>query len=425
MSSDGNAPRPSAAVLVTGSEILLGLTQDRNSGFLGRALDAIGVELRRVLTVGDGQEEIENGLRELLGHDLVITSGGLGPTHDDRTVACVAAVAGVELETHEPTMRYLEERTARFARDRGLDPASFVRGNRKQALVPHGSTVIAPVGTAPGVALDAQGTLVVVLPGPPRELSQMWDTASQLPEFEAVLGRAESLERHVMRVYGTSESAIADAFEDAGGDDGGTVTTICAHRFEVEVLVRAPERRRDALERLVAGMKERLGDAVYLEDERSVEELVLDLCRTRGLTVAAGESCTAGLVAARLASIPGASDVLLGGVVAYANELKQGLLGVSTETLEQHGAVSAECAAEMAAGVRRATGADLGVSVTGVAGPGGGTAEKPVGLVYIHVSAPDRERGRRIVFPGDRNSIRDFAATTALHLLRRTVTDPR
>ena len=177
-----------------------------------------------------------------------------------------------------------------------------------------------------------------------------------------------------MRVYGTSESAIADAFEDAGGDDDGTVTTICAHRFEVEVLVRAPERRRDALERLVAGMKERLGDAVYLEDERSVEELVLDLCRTRGLTVAAGESCTAGLVAARLASIPGASDVLLGGVVAYANELKQGLLGVSTETLEQHGAVSAECAAEMAAGVRRATGADLGVSVTGVAGPGGGTA---------------------------------------------------
>jgi nicotinamide-nucleotide amidase len=410
-------------VLVTGNEILLGLTQDRNSGFLARSLDALGVELQRVLTVGDTQEEIERGLRELLGNDLVITSGGLGPTHDDRTVAAVAAVAGAELEQHEPTLRYLEDRTARFARERGLDPASFVRGNLKQALVPRGGTVIPPVGTAPGLAIDVQGTLVVVLPGPPRELSQMWDTASALPEFQAVLGRAETLERHVLRVYGTSESAIADAFEDAGGDANGTVTTICAHRFEVEVLVRAPERRHDALEQLVSGMKQRLGDAVYLEDTRSLEELVLDLCRTRGLKVAAAESCTAGLVAARLASISGASDVLLGGVVAYANEIKQRLLGVSAETLATHGAVSAECAAEMAAGVRRTTGADLGVSVTGVAGPGGGTPDKPVGLVYIHVSSPERERGRRIVFPGDRNSIRDFAATTAIHLLRRTVTD--
>jgi competence/damage-inducible protein CinA-like protein len=424
LTGDGNAPRPTAAVLVTGNEILLGLTQDRNSGFLARALDALGFDLDRVLTVGDAQEDIENGLRELLGHDLVITSGGLGPTHDDRTVGCVAAVAGVELESHEPTMRYLEERTARFARDRGLDPASFVRGNRKQALVPRGSTVIPPVGTAPGLAVDVQGTLAIVLPGPPRELSQMWDTATELPQFRQVLGRAESLERHVLRVYGTSESAIADAFEDAGGDGGGTVTTICAHRFEVEVLVRAPERRRDALDHLVEGMKERLGTAVYLEDERSIEELVLDLCRTRGLKVATAESCTAGLVSARLASIPGSSDVLLGGVVSYANEVKHGLLGVSTETLETYGAVSAECAAEMAAGVRRATGADLGVSVTGVAGPGGGTEDKPVGLVYVHVSAPGSEKGRRTVFPGDRNSVRDFAATTALHLLRRAVTDP-
>jgi nicotinamide-nucleotide amidase len=413
--------RPSAALLVTGQELLLGLVTDANTQFLAHELDALGIDLQRVSVVGDARDEIVGGLRELAGHDLVITSGGLGPTHDDRTVEAVAEVAGAELAVDEKLLEAIAAITAAYARRRGTDPALNRDGDRKQALVPRGATVIPPAGTAPGLLLQIGTGHVLVLPGPPRELATVWRAALELEPIADLRARAGTLLRSTLRVYGVGEPAVARAFAAAGGDAGGTRTTICARQLEVEVTVRAEPESQQALAALVAGLREQLGDAVYAEDERPLAEHVLAAMREHGLHIAVAESCTAGLVGAALASIPGSSDVLLGGVIAYANEVKQQLLGVPAELLAEFGAVSAECARAMAAGARAATGAEVAVSVTGVAGPGGGTALKPVGLVYLHVSAPGAERGQELHLHGDSSQVRELAAVAALQLVRMTV----
>jgi nicotinamide-nucleotide amidase len=412
------AGRPVAALLVTGQEILLGLVADANTRFLAHELDALGIELRRASVVGDGHDEIVAGLRELAGHDLVITSGGLGPTHDDRTVEAVAEVAGAELAVDERLLATIAGITAEYARRRGADPALNRDGDRKQALVPRGATVIPPAGTAPGLLLAVSSGHLLVLPGPPRELAAVWRSALELEPIEALRARAGTLLRHTLRVYGVGEPAVARAFAAAGGDAGGTRTTICARQLEVEVTVRAEPELEPALATLVAGLREQLGDAVYAEDERPLAEHVLEALRGRGLRLAVAESCTAGLVAARLADIPGASDVLVGGVIAYANDVKQKLLGVPAELLAEYGAVSAESARAMAEGARAATGAEVGIAVTGVAGPGGGSERKPVGLVHLHVSAPGVERTQELHLPGDRSQVRELAAVAALQLVR-------
>jgi nicotinamide-nucleotide amidase len=412
------AGRPVAALLVTGQEILLGLVADANTRFLAHELDALGIELRRVSVVGDGHDEIVAALRELTGHDLVITSGGLGPTHDDRTVEAVAEVAGAELALDEQLLATIAGITAEYARRRGADPALNRDGDRKQALVPRGATVIPPAGTAPGLLLALAPGRLLVLPGPPRELATVWRSALELEPIAALRARAGMLLRHTLRVYGVGEPAVARAFAAAGGDAGGTRTTICARQLEVEVTVRAEPELEPALASLVAGLREQLGEAVYAEDELPLAVHVLDVLRARGLRLAVAESCTAGLVAARLADIPGASDVLVGGVIAYANDVKEKLLGVPAELLAEYGAVSAESARAMAAGTRAATGAEVGIAVTGVAGPGGGSERKPVGLVHLHVSAPGLERAQELHLPGDRAQIRELAAVAALQLVR-------
>jgi nicotinamide-nucleotide amidase len=414
-------PRPTAALLVTGQELLLGLIADGNTRFLAHELDALGIELRRVSIVGDAEEEIVAGLRDLAGHDLVITSGGLGPTHDDRTVAAVAEAAGAELELDEGLLATIAEITAGYARRRGTDPALNRDGDRKQAQVPRGATVIPPAGTAPGLLLPLGTGHVLVLPGPPGELSVVWRSALELDPLVALRARAGTLLRHTLRVYGVGEPAVARAFDAAGGDVDGTRTTICARSLEVEVTVRAEPAAATALTRLVTSLHEQLGDAIFAEDERPLSEIVLSALRERGLRIAVAESCTAGMVAARLADIPGSSDVLLGGVIAYANALKRGLLGVTEELLAEHGAVSAECARAMAAGTRAATGAEVGIAITGVAGPGGGSSRKPVGRVYLHVSAPGVERGEELQLPGNRSHVRELSAVAALQLVRTTL----
>jgi nicotinamide-nucleotide amidase len=418
------AGRPTAALLVTGQELLLGLVADANTRFLAHELDALGIDLRRVGIVGDGHDEIVAGLRELAGHDLVITSGGLGPTHDDRTVAAVAEVAGARLAVDEQLLATIAAITAEYARRRGADPALNREGDRKQALVPHGAAVIPPAGTAPGLLLAFGTDHLLVLPGPPRELAAVWTSALETGAMTALVARAGTLLRHTLRVYGAGEPAVAQAFAAAGGDAGGTRTTICARLLEVEVTVRAEPERQAALARLVAGLRERLGDAVFAEDERPLSEHVLEILRERGLRLAVAESCTAGLVGARLADIPGSSDVLLGGVIAYANSVKQALLDVPAELIAEFGAVSEECARAMAAGARTATGAEVGIAVTGVAGPGGGTASKPVGLVYLHLSAPGVERGQELRVPGGRAQVREVSAVAALHLVRTSLAAP-
>jgi nicotinamide-nucleotide amidase len=234
----------------------------------------------------------------------------------------------------------------------------------------------------------------------------------------AVLSRAREPERRVLRFYGASESEIARALEESGGEGDGVTATICAREFEIHVDLFVDGDGGAQADELVAGLRERAGRHLFAEDERPVEALVLDACRERGLKVATAESCTGGLVAARLTSVPGSSEVFVGGVVAYSDEVKAQELGVPTEVLEQHGAVSAETAAAMAAGARARLGVEVAVSVTGVAGPGGGTPEKPVGLVFLHAEGPDGARTRRLDLPGDRGAIRARSTVAALHLVR-------
>jgi nicotinamide-nucleotide amidase len=242
---------------------------------------------------------------------------------------------------------------------------------------------------------------------------------------QALLARAQRPSRRVLRFYGASESAVAKALADAGGDGDGVEATICARDFEIHVdLVVEPGAEARA-EALAAAFREPLEKYVFTEDERSIEELVLDLCREQSLTIATAESCTGGLVAARLTSVPGSSDAFLGAIVAYANEVKESALDVPAEVLREHGAVSAETAAAMATGARARVGADVGIGVTGVAGPGGGTKEKPVGLVYVHVETPTASRGIDFSYGADRDGIRRRATVAALHLTRRVLSPSR
>jgi nicotinamide-nucleotide amidase len=234
-----------------------------------------------------------------------------------------------------------------------------------------------------------------------------------------VLERAPARDRRVLRFFGTPESAVAEALADAGGDGDGVEVTICAREFEINVDVVVDPGAEERASALVELMRERLGKHFFSETDRTIAEIVLDLCRTRGLTLATAESCTGGMVAARLTGVPGASDVFIGGVVAYANAAKANELGVPQEVLDLHGSVSAETAAAMARGVRARLGADIGVAVTGVAGPDGGTEEKPVGLVFVHAAGPDGEEARRTELPGDREMIRGRATAASLHLVRR------
>jgi nicotinamide-nucleotide amidase len=273
--------------------------------------------------------------------------------------------------------------------------------------------------------LEVGGSVVVVLPGPPGELQRLWARALETVPVQRVLEAASRPDHRILRFFGLPESAVARVVERAGGEGEGVDITICAHDLEVQVdLIVRPgaEGHADALQRALA---EELPRALFAGDERPVEELVLDLARDQGLSIAAAESCTGGLVAARLTSIPGSSESFTGGIVAYDNRLKRDLLGVSDEILSRHGAVSGETAAAMAQGIRGAVGADVGVSVTGVAGPGGGTPEKPVGLVYLHASTPGAEEAMELHLPGDRAAVRRRAAASALHLLRRVLAQSR
>ncbi len=411
--------KPRSAVLVTGSELIRGSRRDSNGPFLAEELTRLGLEPSSITIVGDDTTELEPAIRKGLEADLLVLSGGLGPTHDDRTVELFARAAGLEAVVVPELEQEIEGVSRRIADRLGRPYAEFEEGVRKQATVPAGGRVIGIAGTAPGLVVETDGAVAVVLPGPPPELRRLWRAALEDDAVRGLLQRAEAPERRVLRVYGVSESAIARALVEAGGEPEGVQVTICAHAGEIWV-----ELFGDG-EELAESFRGALGASIFAEDDRPVEELVLDLARERGLSLAAAESCTGGLVAARLTSVPGSSEVFRGGVVAYDNGVKHAQLGVSEDTLAEHGAVSAETAAEMALGVRGTLGADAAVSATGIAGPGGGTPEKPVGLVYLHASGPGAELGRELNLPGDREAVRRRATAAALHLLRQLLTQIR
>jgi nicotinamide-nucleotide amidase len=418
-------PRPRAVVVVTGSELVRGSRRDLNGPFLASELLRLGAEPGRIVVVGDRPEELEAALREAVAADICVTSGGLGPTHDDRTLELLARVLERPLRVDPELEREIEAVSRSVAARLGRPYADFVHGVRKQAAVPDGGDVIGLAGTAPGVAIEHDGRVALALPGPPGELRRLWPGAVASAPFQRMISRARPPGHRVLRFFGPSESAVAAVLDEAGGEGDGLDVTVCARELEIHVdfyVDGEGGRRAELVERALVSS---FGDMLFAEDERPVEELVLGLCRARGFTLATAESCTGGMIGERLTGVAGSSDVYLGGVVAYANSAKESLLGVSTDLLTQHGAVSAESALAMAAGASAALGADVAASVTGVAGPGGGTPEKPVGLVFAHVSTPDGSWSRRLDLPGDRESVRTRATAMVLHLLREALVHSR
>jgi nicotinamide-nucleotide amidase len=419
------ARRPRAAIVVTGSELVRGDRTDLNGPFYAQESLRLGFEPARVTIVGDAPDDLRAALELGLGFDVLLVSGGLGPTHDDRTVELVAAVTGRELRLDATLEAEIGGISRSFARRMRRPYADFEQGVTKQATLPEGAICLGLAGTAPGFVVDVDPCVVVVLPGPPGELRRLWPRALETEPLRRVLARTQAPEHHVLRIFGVSESAVAKALADAGGDGDGVEFTICARDFEIHVDVYVEPGAEAQAQELVARFRPPLEQYVFSDEERSIQEIVLDLCRQRQLTLATAESCTGGMVAARLTDVPGSSDAFRGSIVAYANDVKQHELGVPEELVATYGAVSAEVAAAMAHGVRARLGADVGIAVTGVAGPGGGTPDKPVGLVFFHVDGPDGEDSSHFELPGERDWIRSRSTVVALHLARRLLSRSR
>jgi nicotinamide-nucleotide amidase len=405
-----------AGVIVTGTEVLSGIISDRNGPWLSERLRERGVECAQITIVGDRPEDMLAALRFQagLGVDLIVTSGGLGPTEDDLTARVVAEFAGRELRLDEALEEriwgILEGLTRRWP---DLDQDAIRAANRKQALVPEGATVLEPVGTAPGLIVPGPPA-VLVLPGPPRELQPMWATALETDALRSALAGAGELRQEMLRIFGIPESELTRTLQILAPPGSLEITT-CLRRGEIEISTVFSPDASDAYAAFAKGVKEH--HDVFSDDGATIDDQVAALLAEE--TVATAESCTGGLLAARLTERPGSSSYVLGGLVVYSNDAKIAQAGVPAELIEAHGAVSDEVAAALADGARAALGASVGVGITGIAGPGGGTVEKPVGTVCFSVSAADGRRlDRRIVLPGSRADIRDRSTTVAMHMLR-------
>ena len=416
-----------AGIVVTGTEVLTGRVRDRNGPWLSDRLLELGIDLAHITICGDRPEDMRAQLDFMAaqGVDLVITSGGLGPTADDLTMQVVGDFQGRPLALDEA----LEARIAEILKPlmkrwRNLDPEAVRAANRKQAFVPEGAAVLQPVGTAPGAVVppaNGAGPTVVVLPGPPRELHDMWPAATATDEFSAAVGGRTEYDQHMLRLFGIPESEIAETLRVAEGSVerfGELEITTCLRRGEVEVVVRNERAATASYDALAGLIAERHAETLFSTDGSSVDEQVAELLR--GRRIATAESCTGGLMAGRLTERPGSSEYVAGGVVAYANEAKEGLLGVDPALIERHGAVSPEVAGAMADGVLERFEADVAIAITGVAGPGGGTEAKPVGYVcWCAKRADGGVLARDVRLPGDRAEVRDRSTTVGMHLLRR------
>jgi nicotinamide-nucleotide amidase len=416
-----------AGIVVTGTEVLTGRIRDRNGPWLSDRLLELGVELAHVTICGDRPEDIDAQLRFMAdrGMDLVVTSGGLGPTADDMTIEVVAGFSGRPLHLDEELETAIAEILRPLSRRfRHLDFDAVRASNRKQALVPEGADVIYPAGTAPGLVVpprDGSGPTVVVMPGPPRELHEMWPQATGTESFQRAIAGHTSYEQSTLRLFGIPESEIAQtlraAEERVEGFDELEITT-CLRRAEVEVVVRREPSSEEPWRRLLELISERHAGTLFSTDGSTVDQQVAELLAGRRIGLA--ESCTGGLMAARLTERPGSSAYVAGGAVTYADEAKVELLGVDRGLIERHGAVSPEVARAMADGALARFDADTAVAITGVAGPSGGTEAKPVGYVcWCAELADGRTLARDMRLPGDRAEIRDRSTTVGMHLLRR------
>ncbi len=416
-----------AGILITGTEVLTGIISDRNGPWLSERLRELGVDAALIQIVGDRPEDLLAALEFMAseGFALIVTSGGLGPTADDLTAEIVGRFSGREMVLAAE----LEERIAEILRPLmrrwpGLDPEAIRVSNRKQAVIPSGSTVLDPVGTAPGLVVPpatGSGPTVVVLPGPPRELQPMWEKARATEAFQAAIAGATTYRRGNLRLFGIPESEIANtlrAAEDASVPLDELEVTTCLRRGEIEVTTLYEPGSAAAYGELVRFIAGRHADTLFSEDGSTVDDQVAALLA--GRTIAVAESCTGGLLSARLTERPGSSAYFVGGVVAYSNEAKSSLVGVDPALIVRHGAVSTEVAEALADGALERFDASVGIGLTGIAGPDGGSDEKPVGLVCFSVATRAGARITRSArLPGGRSDVRDRATTVAMHLVRR------
>lgn len=421
-----------AGIVVTGTEVLTGRVVDRNGPWVVERLRELGVDVAHIAVVGDRPADMTAALRFFASEDmdLVVTSGGLGPTADDLTATVVGDFQGREMVLDEALRGRIAEILERLTRRwTNLDPDAIEEGNRKQAVVPVGATVLEPVGTAPGLVVTPAegrtGPTVVVLPGPPRELQPMWAAAVETEAFAAATAERTSYEQVMLRLFGLPESEIAETLrraEASGIDLDALEITTCLRSGELEIVTRYEPAAAATYAALEATIRERHADTLYSDDGSTVDVLLAEGLRSRGWTVATAESCTGGLIAGRLTNPAGASDYMVGGLVVYANAAKTALAGVPAALIEEHGAVSPEVADALALGAVRALDADLAIGVTGIAGPGGGTSEKPVGTVCFAVATRDGvAASRRMTLPGSRSAVRDISVTVGMHLLLSVV----
>jgi nicotinamide-nucleotide amidase len=416
-----------AGILVTGTEVLTGIISDRNGPWLSERLREQGIQAAVIQIVGDRPEDLLASLRYMAGAGmrLIITSGGLGPTADDLTAEIVGRFAGREMILDSALEQRIADIVAPLlARWPGLDEDAIREANRKQAVIPAGATILEPVGTAPGLVVppaDGDGATVVVLPGPPRELQPMWEVAVTTDAFRAAVADATTYVRGIVRLFGIPESEIANtlrAAEEAGIALEQLEITTCLRRGEIEIATVYEPPAEPAYEAFVKFVAGRHADTLFSLDGSTIDDQVADLLV--GQRVAVAESCTGGLMGARLTDRPGSSAYFAGGVIAYSNEAKVSLVGVPAELIERHGAVSTEVAEALAAGACERFDADVGIGITGVAGPDGGTEDKPVGTVCFSIASRDGARlTRRAHLPGNRADVRDRSTTVAMHMLRR------
>jgi nicotinamide-nucleotide amidase len=415
-----------ACIVAVGSEMLTPFKVDSNSLFITEHLNEIGVDVRLKVVVGDDVDELAGQIEGALPWaDVIVVTGGLGPTEDDVTRDAVSRVLNAPLEIDEAIVEKIRDRFAR----RGMTMPEI---NRRQAMVPRGATVLPnPNGTAPGLWIPAGKGAIVLLPGPPREMKPMFETV--LRDHLTPRAGGAGLFRRVLRITGRPESDIDACAQPVYGKWTSQAipisTTILAvlGQIELHLTAQAPSRApaEAALDSAVEELCRVLGDSVYSVDGRQLEAVVGDLLRARALTIAVAESCTGGLLSSRLTDVPGSSDYVDRGIVCYSNRAKRELLDVSDSLITEHGAVSEPVARAMADGVRARSGARAGVGITGIAGPGGGTAEKPVGTVAIAVVVDADARVRTFRFIGGREQVKFQAAQAALNMLRLMLTEPK
>lgn len=408
-----------AEIIAVGTELLLGDILNTNAQFLAKELSRLGIDVYFQTVVGDNPNRIESVIKLALSRsDIVITSGGLGPTHDDLTKETIANVLGLKLTMHKPSLEWMESYFKSINRP-------MADTNIKQAMLPKDCIVLSNTcGTAPGGIIEKDGKTVIFLPGPPREITAMF----KLSVYPYLFNKSnEVLHSKTIKIFGMGESSVEKLFSDYMKNAQNPTVAPYAKEGEVHLRITAKsdsvENAKSMIRSVEEKLREKLGELIYGTDTDTLPSVVLELLNKNCLTIAFAESCTGGLLSSMITDIPGASNILKESIVTYSNEAKVKYLGVKKDTIDNFGAVSKNTAIEMAEGIKKASGADIGVGITGIAGPGGGSEYKPVGLVYIGIAAGEGSYYKELRLNGSRQRIRNKSCLNALDEVRKYLTE--